>query len=144
MNRARTVTIAASAAALCVSGVALPLVGIGRRATTPSSSTAWARRSSSPSRSSSRAPTPASWSSSITWSSWTANGAKGVGTLAWNTCLPETCVDGIVQKYKVKVILGGVASAPNVSVFSQMTLAFPKGGPAAAETATYTLDRPIG
>ncbi len=27
----------------------------------------------------------------ISWSSWTANTAKGTGTLAWNTCLPETC-----------------------------------------------------
>jgi hypothetical protein len=79
----------------------------------------------------------------IKWSSWTMNGAKGTGTLAWNTCLPETCVAGIVEKYRVRIALGGVASAPNVSVFSQMTLAFPKGGPAAAETSTYTLDNAL-
>lgn len=79
----------------------------------------------------------------ITWSKWTNNVAKGAGTLVWNTCLPKTCVDGIVQKYKVKVTLGRVASGPNISVFSGMTLTFTGGGPAAAETATYTLDRPI-
>ena len=81
--------------------------------------------------------------SKITWTKWNANEAKGSGTLVWNTCLPKTCVDGIVQTYKVKVTLGRVASGPNISVFSGMTLKFPAGGPAAAQTATYTLDRPI-
>jgi hypothetical protein len=33
-----------------------------------------------------------------------------------------------------------VASGPDVSVFSRMVLAFPDGGPAAAEKATCTLD----
>ena len=78
----------------------------------------------------------------ITWKSWTDNGAKGTGTLAWNTCLLETCAGGIVQKYRVRITLGGVASAPGVSAFTAVTLAFPKGGPAAAETATYTIDNP--
>ena len=76
----------------------------------------------------------------IDWSSWTANGAKGTGTLTWNTCLPKTCVAGIVETYKVRVTLGRVASAPSSPAFTRMTLAFPDGGPAAAETATYTLD----
>ena len=79
----------------------------------------------------------------ITWSKWTNNEARGSGTLVWNTCLPKTCVDGIVQTYKVKVTLGRVASGPNISVFSGMTLRFPGGGPASAETSTYTIDRPI-
>ncbi|MCX6431765.1 MAG: hypothetical protein NTX29_02950 [Actinobacteria bacterium] len=79
----------------------------------------------------------------IDWSSWTANGARGTGTLAWNTCLPKTCVAGIVEIYKVRVSLGRVASAPNISAFTRMTLAFPEGGPAAAETATYTLDNRV-
>jgi len=79
----------------------------------------------------------------ITWSKWDANGATGKGTLVWNTCLPKTCVDGIVQKYKVSVKLGRVASAPNISVFSGMTLTFPGNAPAGAETATYTIDNPI-
>lgn len=76
----------------------------------------------------------------IRWSRWDANGARGTGTLAWNTCLPITCADGIVEKYAVRVSLGRVASGPEGSVFSRMTLGFPDGGPAAAETATYTLD----
>ena len=76
----------------------------------------------------------------ITWSRWDANGARGTGTLSWNTCLPSTCVDGIVEKYAVRISLGRVASGPSASVFTRMTLAFPEGGPAAAETATYTLD----
>lgn len=76
----------------------------------------------------------------ISWSRWDANGARGTGTLAWNTCLPTTCADGIVETYKVRVSLGRVASGPDGSVFSRMTLGFPDGGPAAAETATYTLD----
>ena len=47
----------------------------------------------------------------------------------WNTCLPTTCVDGIVQKYKVKVgPSGGSPPAPNIGVFSGMTLKFPGSG----------------
>ena len=76
----------------------------------------------------------------ISWSRWRATSARGTGTLAWNTCLPTTCVDGIVETYKVRVTLGRVASGPDAAVFTRMTLAFPDGGPAAAETATYTLD----
>ena len=76
----------------------------------------------------------------IRWSRWDANVARGTGTLAWNTCLPTTCVDGIVETYKVRVTLGRVASGPDAAAFTRMTLAFPDGGPAAAETATYTLD----
>lgn len=79
----------------------------------------------------------------ITWKSWKANEAKGSGTLVWNTCLPKTCAAGIVQKYQVNVKLGRVASGPGIDAFSGMTLSFPNGGPAAAETATYTLDNPI-
>lgn len=79
----------------------------------------------------------------LTWSKWDANGATGTGTLTWNTCLPKTCVAGIVQKYKVKVELGGLASGPNLNVFSQANLTFPKGGPAALETGSYTLDNPV-
>ena len=80
----------------------------------------------------------------ITWSSWNENAAKGKGTLAWNTCLPKTCVDGIVEKYKVRITLGGVASGPEGTVFSQVQLTFPKGGPAGLETGSYTIDNPIG
>jgi len=76
----------------------------------------------------------------ITWTSWDMNGAKGKGTLVWNTCLPKTCVDGIVQKYKVSVKLGRVASGPNISVFSGLTLTFPGNAPAGVETATYTIE----
>lgn len=79
----------------------------------------------------------------ITWTSWTATKAKGSGTLVWNTCLPETCVAGIVQKYRVRVTLGGVASAPNAPVFTKVLLGFPRGGPAALGSGSYTLDRPI-
>lgn len=79
----------------------------------------------------------------IRWTSWTANGARGVGTLVWNTCLPETCVAGIVQKYRVRLTLGGLASAPGErDVFSQLTVRFPVTGPADLETGTYTLDNP--
>jgi hypothetical protein len=79
----------------------------------------------------------------ITWTSWTAMRAKGIGTLVWNTCLPKTCAAGIVQTYKVRVTLGGVASAPNAPVFTKVALVFPRGGPAGLETGTYTVDRPI-
>jgi hypothetical protein len=58
-----------------------------------------------------------------------------------DTYLPKTCVDGIVQKYAVKVRLGRVASGPSIDVFSGMTLTIPGArGPASAETSTYTLD----
>lgn len=76
----------------------------------------------------------------IRWTRWTMNSATGVGTLTWNTCLPQTCVDGIVEKYRVRITLGGLASGPDIDVFSQMSLRFPKGGPAGLETGSYTLD----
>ena len=79
----------------------------------------------------------------ITWKTWTNNGATGKGTLTWNTCLPTTCVNGIVEKYKVKITLGGLASAPNVDIFSQVDVTFPKLGPAALETGSYTIDNKI-
>lgn len=76
----------------------------------------------------------------IDWTKWTANTASGRGTLTWNTCLPETCVDGIVEEYKVRVNLSGLASAPKQrDVFSRMTLTFIDGGPALAERSIYTL-----
>ena len=78
----------------------------------------------------------------ISWSTWTPNRATGTGTLAWNTCLPEDCASGIVQKYKARIRLGRVASGPGVTAFTRMTLTFPQGGPAAAEPATYTIDNP--
>jgi hypothetical protein len=80
----------------------------------------------------------------INWTSWTANAARGTGTLTWNTCLPKTCVAGIIEKYNVRISLGRVASGPGINVFSRMSLAFPEGGPAAAETATYTLNTELG
>lgn len=76
----------------------------------------------------------------ITWSTWTMNGAVGSGTLSWNTCLPTDCASGAVETYPVRVKLGRVASGPDVTAFSKMTLVFPKGGPAVADTSTYTLD----
>jgi hypothetical protein len=79
----------------------------------------------------------------ITWTAWTASRARGSGTLTWNTCLPKTCVNGIVQKYKVAVTLGRVASGPNAPVFTRVGLGFAKGGPAGLESGAYTIDRPI-
>lgn len=79
----------------------------------------------------------------LTWSKWDANGATGAGTLSWNTCLPKTCAAGIVQKYPVKVSLGGLASGPNLNVFSKVNLTFPKASPAGLETGSYTIDNPV-
>ncbi len=78
----------------------------------------------------------------IKWNKWNLNKATGTGTLSWNTCLPETCVAGIVQTYKAKITLGGLASFPGeTDVFSQMTLTFTQGGgPASSDQAVYTLD----
>jgi hypothetical protein len=80
--------------------------------------------------------------SNLKWSTWTKAGAIGTGTLVWNPCLP-TCVAGKAEKYPVKVALGRVASGAGVNVFSGLTLAFPKGGPANAATSTYVLDNPL-
>ena len=76
----------------------------------------------------------------ITWKSWGPNGARGTGTLSWNTCLPQTCADGIVEEYKVNIRLGRVASGPGVDAFSRMTLTFPDGGPAMLDSGYYTMD----
>ncbi len=69
-----------------------------------------------------------------------SNGARGTGTLAWKTCLPETCAAGKVLKYKVKVLLGGLASAPGLETWSKMYVTFNDLGPAGLETGTYTID----
>ena len=79
----------------------------------------------------------------IKWSSWDLNAAKGTGILSWNTCLPKTCVAGVTVKYPVAITLGGVASAPNLNVFSKVDVAFPKGGPASLETGSYALDNAV-
>ena len=75
----------------------------------------------------------------ITWTTWNMNAARGRGTLVWNTCLPTDCAGGIVQKYRARIVLDVVASAPNVPVFSRMRLTFPNGGPAGLDTGTLTL-----
>ena len=79
----------------------------------------------------------------IRWTSWTPDRATGLGTLVWNTCLPTDCASGVVEKYRVRITLGGVASGEGVDVFSQAALRFPQGGPAALETGSYTLDNQL-
>ncbi len=84
----------------------------------------------------------------IRWSSWTQNGAKGTGTLYFNTCEP-TCGAGNIQKFpKTKLTLGGVATGPAmgtmVNTFSTITGTFGKySGPAMAESATWAIDNVI-
>lgn len=81
--------------------------------------------------------------SKIRWKKWTSNTATGVGTLTWNTCLPDNCAAGIVQKYRAKIELGGLASAPGEpDVFSTMTLTFTQGAPGNLDSGTYKLDNP--
>jgi hypothetical protein len=78
--------------------------------------------------------------SKIKWNKWNSNTATGTGTLRWNTCLPQTCAGGIVQKYKAKITLGGLASAPGeTDVFSEMTLTFTQGGPGMVDQGIYEL-----
>ncbi|MHB1066899.1 MAG: hypothetical protein ACYC2Z_05675 [Candidatus Nanopelagicales bacterium] len=79
----------------------------------------------------------------LKWTTWNDNTARGTGVLAWNTCLPETCVDGIVQEYPVRITLGRVASGVEGSIFSRATLRFPETGPAGLQTGTYLLDNAI-
>lgn len=82
----------------------------------------------------------------IRWSSWTMNGAKGRGTLVVNSCIytgGPACVDGKTDSYQATITLGGLASGPGVDVFSQVDLAFPKGGPAGLAAGSYTLDNAI-
>jgi membrane-bound inhibitor of C-type lysozyme len=78
----------------------------------------------------------------LKWSTWTKAGATGTGTLVWNPCIP-TCVAGKAEKYPAKVVLSRVASGAGVNVFSGMTLAFTKGGPADAAASSYVLDNPL-
>lgn len=80
----------------------------------------------------------------ITWSSWDANGATGIGTLVSNVCVPN-CAAGNVDTYKgVKLTLGGVASGTGVSVFSHMDGQFKgDGGPAMANRVTWVIDNPV-
>ena len=76
----------------------------------------------------------------IKWVKWNNNTATGTGTLNWNTCLPQTCAGGIVQTYKAKITLGGLATAPGENdVFSEMTLTFTQGGPGMMDSGVYEL-----
>jgi len=76
----------------------------------------------------------------ITWTSWTLNSAKGKGMLTWNSCLPTSCAAGVVVNYPADITLGGLASGPGMNAFSKVSVTFPKGGPAALESGTYTLN----
>lgn len=83
----------------------------------------------------------------IRWTAWDMNGATGVGTLYYNTCVPN-CGAGNVYKYpKTKLTLGGPASGPGfgtfVNTFSQLTGTFAGQGPAMAQSSSWTLDNPI-
>lgn len=79
----------------------------------------------------------------ITWSKWSANSAKGSGTLAWNPCIPD-CVSSQDLTYPVRITLGGLASAPGEpDVFSQVRVTFPGGGPAALDSGTYLIDNKL-
>jgi hypothetical protein len=83
----------------------------------------------------------------VTWSRWTINGARGVGTLTVNTCEP-TCSAGNVETYKnVRLRLGGDASGPGfgtfVNTFTSLTGVFQGNGPALAQSSTWTLGNAI-
>lgn len=83
----------------------------------------------------------------VTWSRWTMNGARGVGTLTVNTCEP-TCSAGNLETYKnVRLRLSGDASGPGfgtfVNTFTSLTGVFQGNGPAIAQSATWTLGNAI-
>ena len=83
----------------------------------------------------------------IRWTSWDNNGATGIGTLYYNTCVP-TCGAGNVYKYpKTKLTLGGAASGPGfgtfVNTFTQVTGTFKGLGPAMASSSSWTIDNAI-
>ena len=83
----------------------------------------------------------------VTWSRWTMNGARGIGTLNVNTCEP-TCTAGNIETYKnVRLRLGGDASGPGfgtfVNTFTSLTGVFQGNGPALAQSSTWTLGNPI-
>ncbi|MEI6361376.1 MAG: hypothetical protein WCP95_04525 [Actinomycetes bacterium] len=143
MSIARTLTIAAAAAGVALGGVALaPAAGAATGDTVVINCVG--KGQVKPKEIVITCADAGVMVTKIKWSKWTNNEAKGTGTLVWNTCLPKTCVDGIVQNYKAKVTLGRVASGPNISVFSGMTLTFTGGGgPAAADSVSYIIDRPI-
>ena len=64
----------------------------------------------------------------LTWSSWTNGNAKGSGTYLENDCEP-TCVAGTVHSYPAEVQLGKPRKQGAKRVFSEVTIAFPQGGP---------------
>ena len=79
----------------------------------------------------------------ITWSAWNTDGATGTGVLTWNTCLPKTCIAGIIRRYPVRITLSGLGSTPNAHAFTTIDLAFPKGGPAGLESGRYSVTAPV-
>ena len=62
---------------------------------------------------------------------------------AWNTCLPKTCIAGIIRRYPVRITLSGLGSTPNAHAFTTIDLAFPKGGPAGLESGRYSVTAPV-
>ncbi|MEY3768586.1 MAG: hypothetical protein RLZZ11_1656 [Cyanobacteriota bacterium] len=82
----------------------------------------------------------------LSWSSWSMNEAKGRGTLVVNSCIyagGPTCVEGKTTSYPAQISLGRQASGPGISAFSKVNLRFADGGPAALNSGSYILDRPI-
>lgn len=76
------------------------------------------------------------------------NAARGSGRLVVNRCAyPEgpACVAGRSDSYPVSLGLGRLATGPLasgrwVSVFTEVDLTFPQGGPIGFHSATYRIE----
>ena len=73
-----------------------------------------------------------SYVSSLTWSSWTATNAQGLGTLNTNNCQP-TCAQGTFTTSSASVVLSDpLNSRTQGLVFATITVT-PQGGPSQSE-----------
>lgn len=76
-----------------------------------------------------------------TWSSWTASGAAGHGTVLENQCVPN-CATGKFAKYPVAVALSAVKSSAEGPWSSRLTVTWGRDRPPNQTPDTFMLTPP--
>lgn len=77
----------------------------------------------------------------LTWADWTAEAARGQGTLLENQCVPN-CAAGKFARYPVTVSLFGVEPSSKGQWFSRLRLTWGRDRPPNQTPSTFTLQAP--
>jgi hypothetical protein len=77
----------------------------------------------------------------LTWSAWTATGARGNGTVYENDCTPD-CADGVFKDYPASITLSAVRSTSVGAAFTVLKATYDGAGPNGNQTDTFHLEIP--